>query len=51
MYHASLGRYEEAVVLAKQSLRSVGRLLGPGALPVADKHYQLGNIYFKMGRK
>lgn len=51
MYHASLGRYEEAVGLARLSLKNIGKVLGVGELPVADKHYQLGNIFFKMGRK
>jgi hypothetical protein len=27
------------------------KVLGPGALPVADKHYQLGNIYYKINKK
>lgn len=27
------------------------KVLGPTALPVADKHYQLGNIYFKISKK
>lgn len=33
------------------SLKNIVKVLGPTELPVADKHYQLGNIYFKMGRK
>jgi hypothetical protein len=30
---------------------NVHKILGVQALPVADKHYQLGNIYFKIGKK
>jgi hypothetical protein len=30
---------------------NVTKVLGVNSLPVADKHYQLGNIYFKLGRK
>ena len=37
--------------MAKSSLINVDKILGNQALPVADKHYQLGNIYFKIGRK
>ncbi len=51
MFNASLGKYEEAIQLAKLSLKNISKVLGSNELPVADKHYQLGNIYFKMGRK
>lgn len=51
MYYASIGEYEESICLAKSSLINVHKIIGPQALPVADKHYQLGNIYFKIGRK
>lgn len=51
MYYASLGKYEDAIQLAKLSLKNITKVLGINELPVADKHYQLGNIYFKMGRK
>lgn len=27
------------------------KLLGNNALPISDKHYQLGNIFFKAGKK
>ena len=51
MYYASIGNYQEAVKLAKSSLINVIKLLGYNNLAVADKHYQLGNIYFKIGKK
>jgi len=51
MYHASGGRYDEAIPLAKLSLKNTMKVVGASELPVADKHYQLGNIYFKMGKK
>ncbi len=51
MYNASLGKYDDAIQLAMLSLKNIGKVLGINELPVADKHYQLGNIYFKMGRK
>jgi tetratricopeptide (TPR) repeat protein len=51
MYYASVGNYKESINLAKSSLENVQKLLGVGALPAADKHYQLGNIFFKIGRK
>jgi hypothetical protein len=47
----STGNYEEAVKLAKSSLVNSIKLAGANSLPVTDKHYQLGNIYFKIGRK
>lgn len=51
MYYASVGKYEQAIQLAKSSLVNIVKVLGATALPVADKHYQLGNIYFKLSRK
>lgn len=51
MYNASVGQYEQATQLAKLSLKNIMQVAGITELPVADKHYQLGNIYFKMGRK
>lgn len=51
MYNASIGKYDESIQLAKLSLKNIIKVLGVNELPVADKHYQLGNIYFKMGRK
>ena len=51
MYNASLGKYEDAIYLAMLSLKNITKVLGVNELPVADKHYQLGNIYFKMGKK
>lgn len=51
MYYASIGRYDEAIQLAKLSLKNIIKVVGAAQLPVADKHYQLGNIFFKMGRK
>ena len=51
IYNASIGNYVEAVKLAKSSLVNSIKLLGASALPTADKHYQLGNIFFKIGKK
>ncbi len=51
MYYASTGQYNESIQLAKMSLKNIIKVLGPTELPVTDKHYRLGNIYFKMGRK
>jgi hypothetical protein len=51
MFYASIGDFEESICLAKSSLINMTKVLGPGALPVADKHYQLGNIYFKINKK
>ena len=51
IYHASRGHFDQAVELARLSLTQTGKVVGAQQLPVADKHYQLGNIYFKMGRK
>lgn len=51
MFYASVGDFEESICLAKSSLINMTKILGPGALPVADKHYQLGNIYFKINKK
>ena len=51
MYYASVGKYDHSIQLARMSLKNVMKVLGSMALPVADKHYQLGNIYFKMGKK
>jgi hypothetical protein len=39
------------VKLAKSSLVNSIKLTGANSLPVADKHYQLGNIFFKIGKK
>ena len=51
IYNASTGNFDEAVKLAKSSLINSIKLLGTNSLPTADKHYQLGNIFFKIGRK
>jgi hypothetical protein len=51
MFYASIGDFDESTCLAKSSLINITKVLGPGALPVADKHYQLGNIYFKVNKK
>lgn len=51
MYNASVGHYDQATQLAKLSLKNTMQVAGTSELPVADKHYQLGNIFFKMGRK
>lgn len=51
MYYASVGKYESSIQLAKLSLKNIIKIVGPNELPIADKHYQLGNIYFKMGKK
>ena len=51
MYYASIGQYDQSIQLARLSLKNIIKVSGATALPVADKHYQLGNIYFKMGRK
>jgi hypothetical protein len=51
MFYASIGDFDESTCLAKSSLINIIKVLGPGALPVADKHYQLGNIYFKVNKK
>lgn len=51
MYYASVGNYEEAIKLGKSSLVNVIKILSTTSLSTADKHYQLGNIYFKMGKK
>lgn len=51
MYYASVANYEEGIKLAKSSLINVVKLLGVNGLPVSDKHYQLGNIFFKVGKK
>lgn len=51
MYHASIGQYDQATQLARLSLKNSMQVVGPMELPVADKHYQLGNIFFKMGKK
>jgi hypothetical protein len=46
-----VGQYEQAIQLAKLSLKNTMQVAGASEIPVADKHYQLGNIFFKMGRK
>jgi hypothetical protein len=51
MFYASIGDFDESTCLAKSSLINITKVLGSGALPVADKHYQLGNIYFKVNKK
>ena len=51
MFYASVGDFEESICLAKSSLINVNKVLGQQSLPVADKHYQLGNIYFKINKK
>ena len=51
MFYASVGDFEESICLAKSSLINVNKVLGQHSLPVADKHYQLGNIYFKINKK
>ena len=51
MYFASVGKYDNSIQLAKLSVKNIAKILGPNELPIADKFYQLGNIYFKMGRK
>lgn len=51
MYYISAGNYDQAIKLAKSSLINVIKLLGPNGLPTADKHYQLGNIFFKVNKK
>ena len=51
MFYASVGDFEESICLAKSSLINVNNVLGQQSLPVADKHYQLGNIYFKINKK
>jgi tetratricopeptide (TPR) repeat protein len=51
MFYAQNGQYDHSVSLARMSLKNIMKVSGPSALPVADKHYQLGNIYFKMGKK
>ena len=33
------------------TLKNTMKVVGVGEIPIADKHYQLGNIFFKMGRK
>lgn len=51
MFYASIGDFEESICLAKSSLINITKVLSAEALPVADKHYQLGNIYFKINKK
>jgi len=51
MFYVQNGQYEHSIQLARMFLKNVMKVAGPSALPVADKHYQLGNIYFKMGKK
>ena len=51
IYYASIGQYSQAIQFAKLSVKNIMKVCGATALPVADKHYQLGNIYFNMGRK
>ena len=51
MFYASVSDFEESICLAKSSLINVNKVLGQQSLPVADKHYQLGNIYFKINKK
>ena len=51
MYYASIGDYDQAVQLSRLSLKNISEVAGQSAISVADKHYQLGNVDFKMGRK
>jgi tetratricopeptide (TPR) repeat protein len=43
--------YDEAINLAKSSLVNTIKIVGADGLPASEKFFQLGNCYFKAGKK
>lgn len=49
--HAINGNYESALSLAKSSLSNCIKVSGANSLAAGEKYYQLGEVFFKMGKK
>ena len=49
--HLTAGNYESAVSLGKSSLINCIKISGSHSMGACEKYYQLGDIYFKMGKK